>query len=137
MAAEICSNNMKNEANRIEALREQLSHIICKALPDTIINGNRKNRLHGNLNLSFPNIFNEPLIPNLKKIAVSSGSACTSSSPEPSHVLKAIGLSNQLIKNTIRIGIGRFNTEKEINEAGEHIVKVVKKISTKNKVGVI
>ena len=136
MAAEICFNNMGDEANRIKELKEQLFHIIYKSLPNTIINGNTKKRLHGNLNLSFPNIFNEPLIPNLKKIAVSSGSACTSSNPEPSHVLKAIGLSNQLIKNTIRIGIGRFNTEEDISKAGEHIVEIVKKISTKNKVGI-
>ena len=96
-----------------------------------------KNRLPGNLNLSFPNIYSEPLIPNLKKIAISSGSACTSSSPEPSHVLRAIGLSNKLIKNTIRIGIGRFNTEEDINEAGEHIVEVVKRISEKNRIPII
>lgn len=133
-AAEICSKNINKESKRIKKLREQLITIIYESLPDTIINGDMKKRLPGNLNLSFPNIINEPLIPNLKKIAVSSGSACTSANLEPSHVLKAIGLSNKLIKNTIRIGIGRFNTQKEINRAGNHIVEIIKKIRTSNKV---
>ena len=137
MAAEICLEKIENEANRIAALRKKLLSIICNALPETVINGSMKNRLPGNLNLSFPNIYSEPLIPNLKKIAISSGSACTSSSPEPSHVLRAIGLSNMLIKNTVRIGIGRFNTEEDINEAGEHIVEVVKRISEKNRMHII
>ena len=136
-AAEICSKNIENESKRIKKLREQLITIICESLPGTIINGDIKKRLPGNLNISFPDIINEPLIPNLKKIAISSGSACTSATPEPSHVLKAIGLSNKLIKNTIRIGIGRFNTQEEINKAGNHIVKIIKKIRETNKAKII
>ena len=73
------------------------------------------------------------LIQKFKDVAVSSGSACTSSSPEPSHVLKAIGLNDSLIKSTIRIGIGRFNTVDEINKAVDYILKIINKLKINKK----
>ena len=96
--------------------------------PALIINGDIDNRIAGNLNISFPSLGGKSLIKRLTKIAVSSGSACTSASPEPSHVLKAIGLSTSLIHSTIRIGIGKFNTRDELDIAAEHILEVITNI---------
>ena len=101
---------------------------LMDAYPEMIINGNISRRIPGNLNLSFPNLNKGTLLKNLKKIAVSSGSACTSATPTPSHVLKAIGLNDSLINSTIRIGIGRFNTKEDIQNASKHIIDVINEL---------
>ena len=98
-----------------------------KIIPDIIINGDLNNRLAGNLNITIPNINNNSFMMSLRDIAISNGSACTSKSTKPSHVLKAIGLSDALAHASIRFGIGRFNTKNEIdftiNKIEEYINK--------------
>ena len=95
-------------------------------MPDIIINGDLKKRIPGNLNISFPSLKGQSIVTSLNKIAVSSGSACTSSIPKPSHVLLNIGLNKKNIQSSIRIGIGRFNTKKDILVAADNIIEVVK-----------
>ena len=97
----------------------------------SILNGNKDKRIPGNLNLTFKGLNGQPLIPKLRNISVSSGSACTSSTPEPSHVLKAIGVNESLIKSTIRIGIGKFNTQEEIEIAADYLLKIINKLKNK------
>jgi cysteine desulfurase len=82
-------------------------------------------RLPGNLNLSFAYVEGEALMVGMKNVAVSSGPACTSASPEPSYVLKALGINDELSRSSIRFGLGRFNTEEEVDYAIEEVVKAV------------
>ena len=117
---------MISDFNYILKLKNLLFNKIKKDIPDVIINGDLNNRLPGNLNLSFPCIEGQSIVTSLSKVAASSGSACSSSIPRPSHVLLDIGLNKQLIQSSIRIGIGRFNTEDEILIAAENIIKTVK-----------
>ena len=98
---------------------------IITEIPDTIINGCINKRLPGNINLTFPSLRGQSIITSLPNIAISSGSACTSSSPKPSHVLLELGLSKKLSNSSIRIGIGRFNTEEEIIIAANSIIKAI------------
>ena len=107
-------------------LKNLLFNKIKEEIPDVIINGDFNNRIPGNLNLSFPCIEGQSIVTSLSKVAASSGSACSSSFPKPSHVLLDIGLNKQLIQSSIRIGIGRFNTEDEILIAAENIIRTVK-----------
>ena len=117
----------------IKLLTELFYSKINSGYSETVLNGNKDKRIPGNLNLTFKKLSNQPLIQKFKDVAVSSGSACTSSSPEPSHVLKAIGLNDSLIKSTIRIGIGRFNTVDEINKAVDYILKIINKLKINKK----
>ena len=89
------------------------------------LNGCDINRIEGNLNLSFPELNGQSIVNSLSEIAVSSGSACTSSSPKPSHVLHNIGLDKKTINSSIRIGIGRFNTKDEILIASDDIINTI------------
>ncbi|MAJ43384.1 MAG: hypothetical protein CMF96_01385 [Candidatus Marinimicrobia bacterium] len=114
-------------------MRDKLIFGLNQNIENIIINGDLKNRLVGNLNVSFPNIKGDSLIMSLGKIAVSTGSACTSSASKVSHVLKAISLSNELASSTIRIGIGRFNSDKDIEVAIEVISRVVNDLKIKRK----
>ena len=115
-----------------EKLKPQNLKIILNGLkeitPNLKINGNLKDRIAGNLNVTIPNIKNSSLMMSLRNIAISNGSACTSSSTEPSHVLQAIGLSKELANSSIRFGIGRFNTPDEINYTLEKINKTITKL---------
>ena len=97
------------------------------------VNGNMNIRIPGNLNITFPGLNQEPLIQKIKEVAVSSGSACTTSTPEPSHVLRALGVSKSLIRSTIRIGIGKFNSIDEIKHAATYILEVVNKLKINKK----
>ena len=110
-SCEICNYDSASDNKRINTLRDLMLSILSEAYPSIVVNGDMHQRIPGNLNLSFPGLGEKSLLKNLRMLAVSSGSACTSSSPSPSHVLKAIGLNNTLIKSTIREGIGRFNTK--------------------------
>jgi len=114
-------------------MRKKLISGLSNNIENIIINGDLENRLIGNLNVSFPNIKGNALIMRLGKIAVSAGSACTSTTLKPSHVLKAIGHSDELAYSTIRIGIGRFNTNEDIETAIEVISKVVNDLIIKRK----
>ena len=117
---------MLNESKKIRGMRDTLLNKIKNEIPNLVINGSMKNRLDGNLNLSFPSLKGQSIVTSIPIVAISSGSACTSSIPKPSHVLKAIGLNNNLCNSSIRIGIGRFNTLEEINVAADAIIKAIK-----------
>ncbi len=124
-ALELCLAEMPTEIPRLTALRERLWEGLQREVPDAILNGpdwntHRKGdliRLPGNLNCAFPLVNGEALMISMKTIAVSSGSACTSANPEPSHVLRALGLSDDLTRASLRFGIGRFNAAEEIDYA--------------------
>jgi len=114
IACELGQKEMGGEAERLMGLRERLRTGLFQQLEDVYINGDPVRRLPGNLNMSFAYIDGESLMMGLKEIAVSTGSACTSASLEPSHVLKALGLDDSLAHASIRFGVGRFNTAEEI-----------------------
>jgi cysteine desulfurase len=114
IACELGQKEMGGEAERLMGLRERLRTGLVQQLEDVYINGDPVRRLPGNLNMSFAYIDGESLMMGLKEIAVSTGSACTSASLEPSHVLKALGLDDSLAHASIRFGVGRFNTAEEI-----------------------
>ena len=125
-ASEISKKLMVDESKRILQLRNLLIDKIKEEIPDVIINGDIEKRIPGNLNISFPSLNGQSIVTSLSKIAVSSGSACTSSIPKPSHVLLNIGLNKKHIQSSIRIGIGRFNTKNEILIAANNIIEIVK-----------
>jgi len=127
-AAEIAAREMDEEAARLTALRDRFLGTIMKRLDGVHINGDMKHRIPGNLNLSFSGVQAEDLMAGLKDLALSSGSACTSASVEPSYVLKALGLSDALAVASIRIGLGRFTTEQEIDFAADTIAAEVDRL---------
>jgi cysteine desulfurase len=114
-ACEIANQEMQQENERIFSLRERLRTGIMNELPDVYINGHATERLAGNLNISFAYVEGESLLMGINDIAVSSGSACTSASLEPSYVLKALGVGEELAHSSIRFGLGRFNTVEEVD----------------------
>ncbi len=124
-AAEICMNEMADEAIRAKKLANRLKDGIVNAMEETYVNGDWEKRLPGNVNISFNWVEGESLLMGLKEIALSSGSACTSATLEPSHVLKALGLGDDLAHSSLRFGIGRFNTEEEIDYTINRVVEVV------------
>jgi len=122
-AAEICKDVMEIEYARIKKLSDLFYKEIVESIPDVYLNGHKEKRWPGNLNLSFAYIEGESLILAIKDLAVSSGSACTSASLEPSYVLRALGVDVELAHTSIRFGFGRFTTEEEVDYA----IKVIKK----------
>ena len=127
-AAELAQQEMGAEAERLIALRERLKAGLFAQIEDVRINGDAVQRLPGNLNLSFAYVEGESLMMALKEIAVSTGSACTSASLEPSYVLKAIGLEDSLAHASIRFGLGRFNTIDEIDYAAQRVSEEVRRL---------
>jgi len=127
-AAALAQKEMGAEAERLIALRERLKAGLYAQLEDVRINGDAVQRLPGNLNLSFAYIEGESLMMGLKEIAVSTGSACTSASLEPSYVLKAIGLEDSLAHASIRFGLGRFNTVDEIDYAVRRVSEEARRL---------
>jgi len=125
MAAEIARKEMSAESQRLLHLRNRLHNGITSKLEDVYLNGHPELRLPGNLNLSFAFVEGEGLMMGIKDIAVSSGSACTSASLEPSYVLKALGLGDELAHSSIRFGLGRFTTEEEIDFVIQDVVRAV------------
>lgn len=117
-ALEICHDGMREEALRIGLLRDKLYADVLESLDGVGLNGPVfPHRLTGNLNLHFGDVDGEALMMNMDRVAVSSGSACTSANPEPSHVLRAIGLSEDATRSSLRFGIGRFNKDEDIDIA--------------------
>jgi cysteine desulfurase len=127
-ACEICAADMTTEAPRLLALRERLRQGIANLLDDILLNGHPTLRLAGNLNLSFAGVRGDALLMALKNLAVSSGSACTSASVEPSYVLRAIGRDDEQAHGSIRFGLGRFSTEEEVDFAVEEVAGAVKRL---------
>ncbi len=127
-ACEIAKAEMAAEGVRLTALRERLRERICKHLDLVELNGSAAHRLPGNLNLSFAYVEGEALMMAIKDVAVSSGSACTSASLEPSYVLRACGVDEELAHSSIRFGLGRFNTEAEVDYVADLVVKKVNKL---------
>ena len=114
-ALELCRDEMESEAERQTALRERLHQRLQAELDHIKLNGHPTQRLPNNLNVSFGYVEGESLIMGISDIAVSSGSACTSASLEPSYVLRALGVGDDLAHSSIRFGVGRFTTEEEID----------------------
>ncbi len=127
-ACHIAADVMAEEKLRITELRDDLLRGIKAENPNAHINGSMDNRVAGNLNMSFPGANNEAIIAAIPKIAISSGSACTTSTMEPSHVLLALGMSKDEVYSSLRFGIGRFNTAEDIQIAVESINGCMKKI---------
>jgi cysteine desulfurase len=122
-AAALAREEMPAEAPRILALRERLRRTIQAGLDRVTVNGSLERRLPGNLNVSFAHVEGEALMIAMRDVAVSSGSACTSASLEPSYVLRAMGVSDEMAHASIRFGLGRFNTEEEVDHAGRLVVE--------------
>ncbi len=123
-AAEIAKAELPAESKRLLGLRNRLLKKIQDGVPQTFVNGSLEHRLPGNLNISFAYVEGESLLMALNKtVAVSSGSACTSASLEPSYVLRALGLGDDLAHSSLRFGFGRFNTEAEVDVVADLVVK--------------
>ena len=125
LACDLARQEMPAEAQRLIRLREKLNAGITSQLEEVYLNGHPTQRLPGNLNLSFAYVEGEGLMMGIKDVAVSSGSACTSASLEPSYVLKALGLGDELAHSSIRFGLGRFTTEDEIDYVINDVVRAV------------
>lgn len=130
-ALELCSRENPHEANRIRALRDSLWKKLSDGISGVYLNGPELQgdaRLHGNLNVRIDGVHGEALMMNVREIAVSSGSACTSANPQPSHVLRALGLDEDATRSSLRFGIGRFNIQEDIDFAADHVRKAVQKL---------
>ncbi len=125
-ACEIACAEIAEETCRLEALRDRLKTKIESELDYTHVNGSMEHRLPGNLNMSFLYVEGESLLMGINDVAVSSGSACTSATLEPSYVLKALGLGDDVAHSSIRFGLGRFNTEAEVDYVAAKVVSVVR-----------
>jgi len=127
-ACEVAQKDMPEEAKRLGALRDKLKAGLEAKLDEVFINGSMEHRLPNNLNMSFAYVEGESLLMGINDIAVSSGSACTSATLEPSYVLKALGVGEDLAHTSIRFGLGRFNTEEEVDYVTDKMVQVVSKL---------
>jgi cysteine desulfurase len=124
-ACELCMEELESEGKRQQELRDYLKNKLEAALDYTQVNGNMEHHLPGNLNMSFVYVEGESLLMGINDIAVSSGSACTSATLEPSFVLKALGLGDDVAHSSIRFGLGRFNTKAEVDYVSDKIIQVV------------
>jgi cysteine desulfurase len=127
-ACAIASEEMAKESCKLAGLRNRLRDKIMNRLDEVYINGSWENRLPGNLNISFAYVEGESLLMGINDIAVSSGSACTSATLEPSYVLKALGTGDDLAHSSIRFGLGRFNTEAEVDYVADRVVETVSRL---------
>ena len=127
-ACEICMEEMATESKRESELRDYLKNKLEAALDYVQVNGNMDHHLPGNLNMSFVYVEGESLLMGINDIAVSSGSACTSATLEPSYVLKALGLGDEVAHSSIRFGLGRFNTKAEVDYVSDKVIDVVLKL---------
>jgi cysteine desulfurase len=134
-ALDLCLAELPAEAERLHGLRNRLFAALRQELPDLVLNGPAWNasgeplsRLPGNLNVAFPLVQGEALMMSMRDVAVSSGSACTSANPEPSHVLRAIGQTEDLTLASLRFGLGRFNTAAEVDFAATAVIENVRRL---------
>ena len=127
-AAEICRTEMAVESERLRTLRDRLSERLHANLDELYVNGSLEHRLPHNLNISFAYVEGESLLMGINDVAVSSGSACTSASLEPSYVLKALGAGDDLAHSSIRFGLGRFTTDEEVDYVVEKLTTVVRRL---------
>jgi len=127
-ACAIAQQDLPQESCRLAGLRNRLRDRILGRLDESYINGSMEHRLPGNLNISFAYVEGESLLMGINDIAVSSGSACTSATLEPSYVLKALGTGDDLAHSSIRFGIGRFNTEAEVDYVADRVIETVERL---------
>jgi len=127
-ACAIAQAEMGAETERLRMLRDRMLKGITDRLPEVYLNGDLEQRVPGNLNISFAFVEGEGLMMGIKDLAVSSGSACTSASLEPSYVLRALGVDIEMAHTSLRLGLGRFTTEAEIDYAVDHIVEAVSRL---------
>src|SRR5579862_8163744 len=127
-AAELAAAEMPAESRRLAALRDRLKDLVLSKLEDVRINGSIAARLPHNLNLSFAGVDGESLLMGMNDVAISSGSACTSARVEPSYVLRALGVPEELAHSSIRFGLGRFNTEEEVDYTARRVAEVVARL---------
>jgi len=127
-ACELAQQEMPEESKKMRALRDRLRAGLEAKLDEVYINGSMEQRLPNNLNMSFAYVEGESLLMGINDVAVSSGSACTSATLEPSYVLKALGVGEDLAHTSIRFGLGRFNTEEEVDYVTDKMVQVVTKL---------
>jgi cysteine desulfurase len=127
-ACAIATEGMPKEACHLAGLRNRLKDKIMGRLDEVYVNGSMEHRLPGNLNISFAYVEGESLLMGINDIAVSSGSACTSATLEPSYVLKALGTGDDLAHSSIRFGLGRFNTEAEVDYVADRVVETVQRL---------
>jgi cysteine desulfurase len=127
-ACDLCRQEMASENDRVRRLRDRLHQALVAGLNSLTLNGHPTDRLPGNLNLIFANAQAEAVMALMDDVAVSSASACTTASVEPSHVLKAMGVKRSLAHCSIRFGLGRFTTEEEIDRAARRVIEVVRQV---------
>jgi cysteine desulfurase len=131
-ALELCIEEMPAEAERLRRLRDRLAAGLVAGLPEVVLNGPTLSRpelrLPGNLNVSFRQVEGETLLLSAKDLALSSGSACSSAKPEPSHVLRALGVGEDVLRGSVRFGLGRFNTSEEVDFAVDTIREAVTRL---------
>jgi len=127
-ACEIAAAELEQEMARLAKLRDSLKDQILGELEEVYLNGSAEHRLPGNLNLSFAFVEGESMLMGINDVAVSSGSACTSATLEPSYVLKAMGLGDELAHSSIRFGLGRFNTQAEVDYVAKKVIDTVKRL---------
>jgi cysteine desulfurase len=128
VACAIAEAEREAEAQRLLALRERLLAALRGALPGVALNGPERERLPGNLNVSFERVEADALLPRLEDLALSSGSACSSANPEPSHVLRALGLPEDRVRGAIRIGLGRHTSQDQVDRAAQRIAREVERL---------
>ena len=127
-AAELCKEEMAAESERLRALRDRLGEKLHRNLGEIYVNGSMEHRLPHNLNISFAYVEGDSLLMGMNDVAVSSGSACTSASLEPSYVLKAVGAGDDLAHSSIRFGLGRWTTEEEVDYVADKVTSVVRRL---------
>ena len=119
---------MAEEAARVGALRDRLRAKLEASLDGTTINGSMRQRLPGNLNMTFPGVDAAALLMSLPDVALSTGSACSSAEPTTSHVLCALGATESVARSSVRFGLGRFNTEDEVDYVAARVIEAVRKL---------
>ncbi|WP_330205445.1 aminotransferase class V-fold PLP-dependent enzyme [Cyanobacterium sp. DS4] len=120
---------MQEDESAIASFRDHLQSLLQEKIPNLVVNGDTENRLAGNLHISIPNVPNSAVIARIRdKLAISTGSACSSATISPSHVLRAMNLSDDLIEGVLRIGIGKFTSDMEIEKSAEILTNAVEKI---------
>src|SRR5581483_11242024 len=127
-AAELCREEMAAESARLRALRDRLNERLHQNLDEIYVNGSMEHRLPHNLNVSFAYVEGESLLMGINDVAVSSGSACTSASLEPSYVLKALGAGDDLAHSSIRCGLGRWTTKEDVDYVADKLISVVTRL---------